>query len=87
MAILLYGTEVWRIAATDMNSLAAFQRNDRKCMRKIVFWPNQVSNEELYRRTLSLSVKLRIQRLRHVPGRKKKRQNCTDLNISVYYLK
>ena len=39
-------------------------------MRKIqrVFWPNQISNEELYRRTntLPLSVKIRIRRWRRV---------------------
>ena len=57
---------MWRItAAADMNKLDAFHR---KRMRKIqkVFWPNQISNEELNRRTstLPLSVKIRIRRWR-----------------------
>jgi len=63
VAILLYGAGMWRITAADMKTLDAFLR---KCMRKIqrVFWPNQLSNEELYRRTntLQLSVKIRIRR-------------------------
>lgn len=58
---------MWRITTADMNKLDAFHR---KCMRKIqrVFWPNQISNEELYRRsnTLPLSVKIRIQRWRWI---------------------
>jgi len=63
VALLLYGAEMWRITAADMNKLDAFLR---KCMRKIqrVFWQDQISNEELYRRTntLPLSVKIRIRR-------------------------
>ena len=48
VAILLYGAEISRITAADMNNLDAFHR---KCLREIqiVFWPNQISNEELYR--------------------------------------
>ena len=48
VAILLYGAEMRRVTAVDMNKLDAFHR---KCMRKVlrVFWPNQT--KELYRRT------------------------------------
>ena len=44
---------MWRITAADMSKLGVFHK---KCMRKIqqVFWPNQISNEELCKHTNTL---------------------------------
>ena len=67
VAVLLYGAETWRTNVADMNKLDAFHR---KCMRKIlkVFWPNQITNEELYHQTNTqpLSVTIKIRRWRWI---------------------
>ncbi|KAI8507720.1 hypothetical protein Bbelb_151000 [Branchiostoma belcheri] len=49
-SVLLYGSESWRMTKTDMRKINSFQNS---CLRKIcnVFWPNKISNAELYNRT------------------------------------
>ena len=50
MPVLLYGAEMWRVTAADNKKLDVFQRT---CLRRIlrVFWPQTISNDELYSRT------------------------------------
>ena len=79
VAVLLYGAETWRTNVADMNKLDAFHR---KCMRKIlkVFWPNQITNEELYHQTNTqpLSVTIKIRRWRWI-GHVLRRDGNRDL--------
>jgi hypothetical protein len=62
MPVLLYGAEMWRITGTDSKRLDVLQRT---CLRRIlgVFWPQTISNEELYSRTgttpVSETIKMR----------------------------
>ena len=50
LTTLLYGAESWKITITVLKKLEVFQR---KCLRSIlrIFWPNTISNTELYERT------------------------------------
>ena len=75
--VLLYGSECWRVTRNDMKTLSSFHHS---CLRRIcrVFWPNKISNRDLYRTTGSSDVisEIRSRRLRwlgHVfrmpPGR------------------
>ncbi|KAL9952828.1 hypothetical protein ACROYT_G040141 [Oculina patagonica] len=61
--VLLYGAECWRVVKSDMNKINAFHNG---CLRRIcrIFWPNKISNEELYKKTKSQSVVLEIKRRR-----------------------
>jgi hypothetical protein len=54
-SILLYGSETWRVVRTDFNKLNTFHT---KNMRKLcgIFWPNTISNVDLYARTNSISM-------------------------------
>ena len=50
LSTLLYGAESWKITETVLRKLEVFQR---KCLRSIlrIFWPNVISNDDLYTRT------------------------------------
>ena len=50
LSTLLYGSESWKITQAIKNKLEVFQR---KCLRSIlrIFWPNVISNDDLYART------------------------------------
>ena len=62
LAVLLYGSESWKVTKAVCDKLDVFQG---KCLRRIlrIFWPNKITNEELHRRTnttpLSIVVKKR----------------------------
>lgn len=45
--VLLYGSESWKVTNTIIQKLDTFQT---RCLRRIlkIFWPNKISNEELY---------------------------------------
>ena len=62
-SVLMYGSECWRVVKGDMSKINAFHNS---CLRKIcrIFWPNKVSNLELYQRTGSKSVVLEIKHRR-----------------------
>ena len=69
-SILLYGSECWRVVKGDMAKIDAFHNG---CLRKIcrIFWPNKISNVDLYKKTGCNSAVLEIKRrrlrwLRHV---------------------
>ena len=49
LSTLLYGSECWRMTRNDLQKLSGFHT---KCLRRIlrIFWPNTISNEELYER-------------------------------------
>ena len=61
ISVLLYGCQTWRVNKNDMNMLDVFQT---KCLRRIynIFWPNKISNKDLYRRTNSLPISCHIQK-------------------------
>ena len=48
--VLLYGAECWRVTKCDMSKVSSFHNG---CLRKIcrVFWPNTITNKELYLKT------------------------------------
>ena len=50
IGVLLYGAESWKVTKVIVHRLDVFQT---KCLRRIlkVFWPNTISNKDLYRRT------------------------------------
>ena len=63
ISVLLYGCQSWRVSKDDMNKLDVFQT---KCLRRTcnIFWPNKISNEDLYRRTNSSPISTQIQKHR-----------------------
>ena len=63
VSTLLYGSESWKMTKTIERKLEVFQR---RCLRRIltVFWPNTISNEDLYARTSSSLITLQIRRRR-----------------------
>ena len=63
ISVLLYGCQSWRVDMNDMHKLDVFQT---KCLRRIcsIFWPNKISNEDLYRRTNYLPISCQIQKHR-----------------------
>ena len=54
-SVLLYGSESWRVNQRDMGKIEAFHKG---CLRRIlgIFWPNKISNSQLYERTGCRSV-------------------------------
>ena len=63
MAVLLYGSESWKVTKTICHKLDVFQR---RCLRRIlrIFWPNVISNTELHRRTDTTPLSMEIKRRR-----------------------
>ena len=51
-SILLYGSETWKITKQQENKLNSF---NTKCLRKIlkIYWPEKISNNDLYKKTAS----------------------------------
>ena len=64
-SVLLYGSECWRVVQKDMDKIEAFHNS---CLRRIcrIFWPNKISNINLYEATGCCSVveEIRKRRLR-----------------------
>ena len=62
-SILLYGSECWRVIKGDKATIDAFHNG---CLRKIcrIFWPNKMSNVDLYKKTGGNSAVLEIKRRR-----------------------
>ena len=48
--IVMYGSETWRVTATNVRKIQAFINT---CLRRIlrISWPETISNEELWQRT------------------------------------
>ena len=65
LSVLLYGAEMWTLTTTDLNKLDVFHRT---CLRRVLrrFWPNHLSNDELYEATGStpVSALIRVRRWR-----------------------
>ena len=61
--MMLYGAEMWRVTATDLNKLDVFHCT---CLRRVLrrFWPNHLSKEEPYESTDStlVSALIRVRR-------------------------
>ncbi len=62
-SVFLYGSECWRETQADVNKLSSFHNG---CLRKIckIFWPEIISNTNLYKRTNSLDIVMEIRRRR-----------------------
>ena len=62
-SVLLYGCECWRMTKKDSSKLSSFHN---KCLRRIynVFWPNKISNSDLYRLTSSEDIAITVKRKR-----------------------
>ncbi|XP_075151095.1 uncharacterized protein LOC142225204 [Haematobia irritans] len=60
-SVILYGCETWNSANKELQAIQVFIN---RCLRKIVriFWPNTITNEELWRTTKQQSVLLEIRR-------------------------
>ena len=60
-SVLLYGSECWRVIKSYISK--SFHNG---CLRKIcrIFWPNKISNRDLYRKTGCQSVVMEIKRRR-----------------------
>ena len=58
-SVLLYGAESWRDNKKHISKLQTFIN---KCLRKIhkIYWPNKITNEELWNRSQELPVHLEI---------------------------
>ena len=58
---------MWRVTTTDLNKLDVFHRT---CLRRVLrrFWPNHLSNKELYETTGStpISALIRVRRWRWI---------------------
>ena len=67
LSMLLYGAEMWRVTTTDLNKVDVLHRT---CLRRVLrrFWPNHLSNEELYEATGSTpeSALIRVRRWRWI---------------------
>ena len=64
-SVLLYGSECWRVVQSDMKRLDAF---NTRCLRRIcgIFWPNIISNKDLYKttKTRCLTDEIKCRRMR-----------------------
>ena len=62
-SVLLYGSECWRVVKSDMTRVESFHN---RCLRRIcrIFWPNKISNRDLYTQTGSQSIVGEIKRRR-----------------------
>ena len=60
-AVLLYGSETWRTTKTTMRKVQTFINS---CLRKIlrIYWPETISNRELWQRTGQLAAEEEIKR-------------------------
>ena len=64
LSVLLYGSECWRMTATDISKLETFQN---KCLRQIckIFYPNIISNRDLLDLTKIDKLEIQIKKRRH----------------------
>jgi len=60
-AVLLYGSETWKVAKTTTSKLQVFVN---RCLRRIlnIHWTEVISNEELWRRAEETEISVQIRR-------------------------
>ena len=60
-AVLLYGAESWKYSSINNAKIQSFAN---RCLRKMVgiWWPNKISNEELWKITKQDPIEKQIQR-------------------------
>lgn len=60
-SVLLYGCTTWKVTATITSKLQVFIN---RCLRRIlrIFWPNTISNEDLWRKTGQVDIGTLIRR-------------------------
>jgi hypothetical protein len=63
IGVLLYGSESWKVTNTTTQKLDTSQT---RCPHRIlkIFWPNKISNEELYLRTQTAAISDQIKEKR-----------------------
>ena len=63
IGVLLYGAESWKVTKNITQKLDVFQT---RCLRRIlkIFWPNTISNNELYQRTSTTAISVLIKQRR-----------------------
>ena len=63
IGFLLYGSESWKVTKNISQKLDTFQT---RCLRRIlkIFWPNKITNEELYERTHTAAISDQIKERR-----------------------
>ena len=63
LSVLLYGSECWKTTTTIEKKLDVFQT---KCLRRIlqIFWPNRITNEEVYERTSTEPISMTLKKRR-----------------------
>ncbi|XP_061188795.1 uncharacterized protein LOC133196968 [Saccostrea echinata] len=63
IGVFLYGSESWKVTNNITQKLDTFQT---RCLRRIlkIFWPNKISNEELYERTQTAAISDQIKEKR-----------------------
>lgn len=64
ISVLLYGSETWLVSVEITNRLQVFVN---RCLRRIlkIFWPNTISNQELYARTEHQNINLQIRKRKY----------------------
>ena len=60
-SVLLYGSETWKVSKTTTSKLQTFVNH---CLRKIfnIYWPEVISDEELWRRAEEIEISVQIKR-------------------------
>ena len=60
-SVLLYGSESWKVAKTTTSKLQVFVNH---CLHRIlnIYWPEVISNEELWRRAEETVISIQIKR-------------------------
>jgi hypothetical protein len=60
-AVLLYGSETWKVTKNITSKLQVFVN---RCLRRIlnIYWPEVISNEELWRRAEETEISVQIRR-------------------------
>ena len=66
-SVLMHGSECWRITMADIKKCEAFQN---RCLRRIlrIYWPNEISNQQLRERTNTQTIEesIKIRRWRYI---------------------
>ena len=85
LSTLLYGAESWKVTRGIMKKLEVFQR---KCLRSIlrIFWPNVISNDDLYLRTSfsPITEVIRQRRWRWI-GHVLRMPNTRNAKVALYW--
>ena len=81
--VFLYGSECWKINATEMKKCEAFQN---RCLRRImkIYWPNTISNNQLHKLsgTTKLEDEIKMRRWKYI-GHILRREKTDNTKIAL----